>query len=99
MQKLAEGFTAILSRATFTATNGVVFVGSMLWDYGLAYAAMPFLYLMIGKALQERFAPMDWSLFVKSETDKAKFRTSWTRVVTTPRPSRRLVAGGQSGRC
>ena len=95
--KLAEGFTQILSRATFTATNGVVFVASMLWEYGLGYALMPFAYLVLGKAIQEKFAPMDWNLFVKSETHKAKFRTSWTRVVTHSEAISAL-GGGQTER-
>ena len=42
----------------------------------LADAAAPFIYLMAGKLLQEKLAPMDWSLFVKSETSKAKCKTS-----------------------
>ena len=31
---------------------------------------------MAGKLLQEKLAPMDWSLFVKSETSKAKCKTA-----------------------
>jgi len=42
----------------------------------LADAAAPFIYLMAGKLLQEKLAPMDWSLFVKSETSKAKCKTA-----------------------
>ena len=75
----------------------VVFVASMLWEYGLGYALMPFAYLVLGKAIQEKFAPMDWNLFVKSETHKAKFRTSWTRVVTHSEAISAL-GGGQTER-
>ena len=42
----------------------------------VADAAAPFIYLMAGKLLQEKLAPMDWSLFVKSETSKAKCKTA-----------------------
>ena len=69
----------------------------MLWEYGLGYALMPFAYLVLGKAIQEKFAPMDWNLFVKSETHKAKFRTSWTRVVTHSEAISAL-GGGQTER-
>eukprot|EP01045_Picozoa_sp_COSAG04_P025473 COSAG04_NODE_3349_length_2903_cov_1.711840_3_plen_110_part_00 len=59
----------------------------------LADAAAPFIYLMAGKLLQEKLAPMDWSLFVKSETSKAKYRTSWTRVVTHSEAIAALAGG------
>eukprot|EP01043_Picozoa_sp_COSAG02_P032391 COSAG02_NODE_2162_length_9623_cov_3.592923_3_plen_603_part_00 len=81
VSRLAHGCTSFFTQGVHTAFTLVSFGGLAVWQFGLAYTAIPFVFVIGGGMVKDLLAPMDWSIMTSVEGKRAHYRDAWTRVV------------------
>ena len=81
VQRLAHGCTSFFTQGVHTGSSLLSFGGMAIWQFGLAYTAIPFVFVIGGGMVKDKLAPMDWSIMTSVEGKRAHYRDSWTRVV------------------
>ena len=81
VEQTTNGYADFLNAALFNGTTGVFYLLKLWYEYGIFYAASPFIYIVVAQFAASKLVPMDFRIFRTLSSSKAKYRNAQTRLV------------------
>jgi len=81
VEKTTTGYANFLNAALFNGTTGIFYLLKLWFEYGIFYAASPFIYIVVAQFAASKLVPMNFGIFRTLASAKAKYRNAQTRIV------------------